>query len=48
MLEQLRLFLAILTTPLLPGPQQGPLNPCRISGVDEALLCGKLSVFENR
>ena len=24
------------------------LKPCRIEGVDEELLCGKLTVFENR
>jgi len=24
------------------------LKPCRLSGIDEELLCGKLSVFENR
>lgn len=32
-------------------PQQGGLSklkPCRIGGVDEELLCGKLTVFENR
>ena len=48
MLEKLLLSLAILATPLFTGPQQGPLKPCRVSGVDEQLLCGKLSVFENR
>jgi pimeloyl-ACP methyl ester carboxylesterase len=25
-----------------------PLKPCKVEGVDEELLCGKLSVFENR
>ncbi|MDT7540457.1 MAG: hypothetical protein QOE33_361 [Acidobacteriota bacterium] len=25
-----------------------PLKPCKVQGVDEELLCGKLSVFENR
>ena len=24
------------------------LKPCRVDGVDEELLCGKLTVFENR
>jgi pimeloyl-ACP methyl ester carboxylesterase len=48
MLEKLLLSLAILATPLLTVPQQNPLKPCRVSGVDEQLLCGKLSVFENR
>ena len=24
------------------------LKPCRLPGIDEALLCGKLTVFENR
>jgi pimeloyl-ACP methyl ester carboxylesterase len=48
MLWQILGSLAILATPLLTGPQQSPLKPCRVSGVDEHLLCGKLSVFENR
>jgi pimeloyl-ACP methyl ester carboxylesterase len=26
----------------------GPLKPCKLPGIDEALLCGKLTVFENR
>jgi pimeloyl-ACP methyl ester carboxylesterase len=26
----------------------GPLAPCKVSGVAEELLCGKLTVFENR
>lgn len=26
----------------------GPLKPCKLPGVDEELLCGKLTVFENR
>ena len=26
----------------------GPLKPCRLPGIDEELLCGKLTVFENR
>src|SRR5258706_9662281 len=48
MLEQFLLSLTVLATSLLPGPQQGPLKPCKVAGVDEQLLCGKLSVFENR
>jgi hypothetical protein len=24
------------------------LKPCRLAGIDEELLCGKLTVFENR
>ena len=32
------------------GPTGGlsKLKPCRVTGVDEELLCGKLTVFENR
>lgn len=26
----------------------GPLKPCKLAGIDEELLCGKLTVFENR
>jgi pimeloyl-ACP methyl ester carboxylesterase len=26
----------------------GPLQPCQVAGIDEELLCGKLTVFENR
>jgi pimeloyl-ACP methyl ester carboxylesterase len=26
----------------------GPLQPCKLPGIDEELLCGKLTVFENR
>jgi pimeloyl-ACP methyl ester carboxylesterase len=26
----------------------GPLRPCKLRGIDEELLCGKLTVFENR
>src|SRR5258706_6453634 len=48
MLEQFLLSLTVLATSLLPGPQQGPLKPCKVAGVEEQLLCGKLSVFENR
>lgn len=48
MLEQVLLSLAILATTTLTPAQQNPLKPCRIAGVDEQLLCGKLSVFENR
>jgi hypothetical protein len=25
-----------------------PLHPCRIAGIEEQLLCGKVTVFENR
>jgi pimeloyl-ACP methyl ester carboxylesterase len=27
---------------------RGPLQPCKLPGIDEELLCGKLTVFENR
>src|SRR3977135_4188739 len=27
---------------------RGPLKPCKLPGIDEELLCGKLTVFENR
>jgi len=32
------------------GPVRGlsKLKPCRLSGIDEELLCGKLTVYENR
>lgn len=30
-----------------PKPS-GPLHPCKLAGIDEELLCGKLTVFENR
>jgi hypothetical protein len=26
----------------------GPLRPCKLPGLDDELLCGKLTVFENR
>src|ERR1700748_3503397 len=26
----------------------GPLRPCKVPGIDEELLCGELTVFENR
>jgi pimeloyl-ACP methyl ester carboxylesterase len=26
----------------------GPLQPCKVAGIDEELLCGKLTVYENR
>ncbi|MEY2531634.1 MAG: hypothetical protein QOI96_1719, partial [Verrucomicrobiota bacterium] len=26
----------------------GPLKPCKLPGINEELLCGKLTVFENR
>ena len=26
----------------------GPLKPCKLPGIDDELLCGKLTVFENR
>jgi pimeloyl-ACP methyl ester carboxylesterase len=29
-------------------PPSGPLKPCKLPGIDEELLCGKLTVFENR
>src|SRR5260370_39218869 len=31
-----------------PATSYGQLKPCNIKGVEEELLCGKLSVFENR
>jgi pimeloyl-ACP methyl ester carboxylesterase len=27
---------------------RGPLEPCQVAGIDEELLCGKLTIFENR
>ena len=48
MLRQVLLSLAILPISLSTDAQQSPLKPCRLPGVDEQLLCGKLSVFENR
>jgi pimeloyl-ACP methyl ester carboxylesterase len=27
---------------------RGPLQPCKLPGIDQELLCGKLTVFENR
>ena len=31
------------------GPKPfGPLQPCKVAGVDEEVLCGKLTVFENK
>ena len=27
---------------------EGPLKPCTLPGIKEELLCGKLTVFENR
>ncbi len=31
-----------------PAGELAKLNPCRLDGIDEELLCGKLTVFENR
>jgi pimeloyl-ACP methyl ester carboxylesterase len=31
-----------------PAMETGKLKPCRLPGVEEELLCGKLTVFENR
>ena len=31
-----------------PLTTSGPLKPCKLPGIDEELLCGKLTVFENR
>jgi pimeloyl-ACP methyl ester carboxylesterase len=31
-----------------PSSTTSPLKPCKVQGVDEELLCGRLSVFENR
>jgi pimeloyl-ACP methyl ester carboxylesterase len=31
-----------------PSGGLSKLKPCRLDGIDEALLCGKLTVFENR
>ncbi len=36
---------AISTNPFVAS---GLLKPCKLSGIDEELLCGKLTVFENR
>lgn len=47
MLKPLLLSLAILAASLWSTPPS-PLKPCKLPGIDEQLLCGKLSVFENR
>jgi pimeloyl-ACP methyl ester carboxylesterase len=47
MFEPVLLLLALLVTMFAQTPQS-QLKPCRLTGVDEELLCGKLSVFENR
>ena len=31
-----------------PLSTSGPLKPCKLAGIDQELLCGKLTVFENR
>ncbi|HEY2799072.1 MAG TPA: alpha/beta hydrolase [Chthoniobacterales bacterium] len=31
-----------------PAEETGKLKPCRLPGIEEELLCGKLTVFENR
>jgi pimeloyl-ACP methyl ester carboxylesterase len=33
---------------VVPTSSTSPLKPCKVQGMDEELLCGKLSVFENR
>ena len=48
MLKQFLITLAILATPLSTSAQRSPLKPCKVPGINEELLCGKLSVFENR
>jgi pimeloyl-ACP methyl ester carboxylesterase len=48
MLKQLLLSLAILAASTLTATSQTPLKPCKIAGAVKELLCGKLSVFENR
>jgi pimeloyl-ACP methyl ester carboxylesterase len=46
------LFIACCATachkPAPHRPAFGPLKPCKLPGIDEELLCGKLTVFENR
>lgn len=47
------LLLALLLSPALasaevPARFQGKLEPCRIENLDEEVLCGKRSVWENR
>ena len=37
-----------LNKPVQPNSTRSPLKPCKIDGVEEELLCGKLTVFENR
>jgi pimeloyl-ACP methyl ester carboxylesterase len=48
MWNKLLLAAAVLTISSMPGPQSAPLKPCTLPGINEQLLCGKLSVFENR
>lgn len=45
--------LVLATSCVSPGPvrraaERLPLEPCRIEGIEERLLCGRLSVWENR
>lgn len=48
MLRQLLVSFVLLTGSALIGNGQTPLTPCTLPGITETLLCGKLSVFENR
>jgi pimeloyl-ACP methyl ester carboxylesterase len=41
-------FLLLALTVLISPQSHSPVHPCKLPGVDEELLCGKLSVFENR
>jgi pimeloyl-ACP methyl ester carboxylesterase len=36
------------TAPTLDSKAYRQLHPCKVQGIEEELLCGKLSVFENR
>ena len=46
--KSISLALAFLFSVFAVPQTSSPLRPCKLAGVDEELLCGKLSVFENR
>ncbi len=48
MVCQSLLSLIIVLASISSAASRSPLTPCKLPGVTEQLLCGKLSVFENR
>ena len=42
------LFCVLAASGCKPRPGSSTLTPCRLPGVAEKVLCGKLTVFENR